>query len=98
MKYWNIEILTPLFGDFDRYLQKIKYYANWRFTLGGIVRKLWNILIILNFFWILSVKRMETLQVFIKTEVDDDMEENVADSTHLLLKETPCQEPIKSER
>jgi hypothetical protein len=41
---------------------------------------------------------METLEVFIKTEVEDDMEENVADNTHLLPRETPCQEPIKSER
>ncbi len=41
---------------------------------------------------------METLQVFIKTELEDDMEENVAGNTHLLPTETPCQEPIKSER
>ncbi len=47
---------------------------------------------------ILSDKRMETLQVFIKAEVEDDTEENVTDSTHLLPTETPCQEPIKSER
>ncbi len=98
MKYWNIEILTPPFGDFDRYLQKIKYYANWRFTLGVIGGKLGNVLIILNFFLILSEKRMETLQVFIKTEVEDYTEENVAENTHLLPRETPCQEPIKSER
>ena len=52
----------------------------------------------LNYFWILSDKRMETLQVFIKTELEDDMEENVAENTHLLLRETPWQEPIKSER
>jgi hypothetical protein len=39
---------------------------------------------------------METLQVFIKTEVEDDTEENMADSTHLPPRET--QEPIKSER
>jgi hypothetical protein len=90
--------LTPPFGDFDRYLQKIKYYANWGFTLGGIVGKLWNILFMLNFFLILSDKKMETLQVFIKTELEDDMEENVAENTHLLLRETPWQEPIKSER
>ncbi len=45
---------------------------------------------------ILSEKRMETLQVFIKTEVEDDTEENVTDNTHLLPRET--QEPIKSER
>ena len=52
----------------------------------------------LNYFWILSDKRMETLQVFIKTEVEDDTEENVANSTHLFPRETPCQEPIKLER
>jgi hypothetical protein len=98
VKYWNTEILTPPFGDFDRYLQKIKYYANWRFTLGGIGGKQWNILIILNFFLILSDKKMETLQVFIKTELEDDMEENVVENSHLLPRETPCQEPIKSER
>jgi hypothetical protein len=39
---------------------------------------------------------METLQVFIKTELEDDMDENVAENTHLLPRET--QEPIKSER
>ncbi len=50
----------------------------------------------LNFFLILSDNRMETLQVFIKTEQEDDMEENVAENTHLLPRET--QEPIKSER
>jgi|688.fasta_scaffold993396_1 hypothetical protein len=50
----------------------------------------------LHFFWILSDKRME--QVFIKTEVEYDTEENVADNEHLLPRETPCQEPIKSER
>jgi hypothetical protein len=79
-------------------LQGIKYYANWGFTLGVIGGKLCNILIMLNFFLILSDKRMETLQVFIKTELEDDMEENVAGNTHLLPTETPCQEPIKSER
>jgi hypothetical protein len=52
----------------------------------------------LNFLWVLSDKRMETFQVFIKTEVEDDREENVADNEHLLPRETPCQEPIKSER
>jgi hypothetical protein len=52
----------------------------------------------LNFFWNLSDKRMETLQVFIKSEVEEDTEENVADNEHLLPRETPCQEPIKSER
>jgi hypothetical protein len=41
---------------------------------------------------------METLQVFIKTELEDDMEENVAENTHLLPRETPGQESIKSER
>ncbi len=52
----------------------------------------------LNFFWILSDKRMETLQVFIKTEVEDDMEESEAENSHLFPRETPCQEPIKAER
>jgi hypothetical protein len=33
----------------------------------------------------------------IKTE-EEDAEENLAENTHLLLRETPCQEPIKSER
>ena len=53
---------------------------------------------LLNFFLILSDKKMETLQVFIKTELEDDMEENVVENSHLLPRETPCQEPIKSER
>ncbi len=66
--------------------------------MGGIGGKQWNILIMLNFFLILSDKRMETLQVFIKTEVEDDREENVAENSHLLPRETLCQEPIKSER
>ncbi len=66
--------------------------------MGGIGGKLWNILIMLDFFLILSDKRMETLRVFIKTEVEDDTEENVTDNEHLLPRETPCQEPIKSER
>jgi hypothetical protein len=34
----------------------------------------------------------------IKTEEEEDAEENLAENTHLLLRETPCQEPIKSER
>jgi hypothetical protein len=36
----------------------------------------------------------------IKTEEEDDTEENLAENTHLLPTETgtPCQEPIKSER
>jgi hypothetical protein len=96
VKYWNTEILTPPFGDFDRYLQKIKYYANWGFILEVIGGKQWHILIMLNFFLILSEKRMETSQVFIKTELEDDVDENVAENTHLLPRET--QEPIKSER
>jgi hypothetical protein len=33
----------------------------------------------------------------IKTE-EEDTEENLAENSHLLPRETPCQEPIKSER
>jgi hypothetical protein len=34
----------------------------------------------------------------IKTEEEEDANENVVENTHPLPTETPCQEPIKSER
>jgi hypothetical protein len=39
--------------------------------------------------------KMETLQVFIKTEKDEEEERDVA--TQFLPEGTPCTEPIKSE-
>jgi hypothetical protein len=39
--------------------------------------------------------KMETLQVFIKTEEEDEKEDVAAQ--YLLPEETPCKEPVKSE-
>jgi hypothetical protein len=41
---------------------------------------------------------METIQVFIKSEDDEKEEYTAAQHTHSLAEETPCLEPVKSER
>jgi hypothetical protein len=41
---------------------------------------------------------METVKVFIKTEEEDQKEDVGAHNTHLHPEETPCLEPVKSER
>jgi hypothetical protein len=47
--------------------------------------------------WLVSFQiKMETLQVFIKTEKDEEEEERDA-AIQFLPEETPCTEPIKSE-
>jgi hypothetical protein len=46
--------------------------------------------------WLVSFQiKMETLQVFIKTEKDEEEERDAA--RQFLPEETPCTEPIKSE-
>jgi hypothetical protein len=41
---------------------------------------------------------METVQVFIKTEEEDQKEDVGAQHNYLHPEETPCSEPVKSER
>jgi hypothetical protein len=41
---------------------------------------------------------METVQVFIKTEEEDQKEDVGAQHSYLHPEETPCSEPVKSER
>jgi hypothetical protein len=56
-----------------------------------------NFIFVLKDYWLFQTK-METMQVFIKTEHDDKEEDTTEQHAHSLAEETTCLEPFKSER